>query len=101
MLLHRVRQTGYIKFIWCLSHCKNIFVFHCYSNTGVGESPPRQDLPKEISSAMAGVDCFDSDPLFPEPIKLDPLDIDTLHMLTDNDLVADQATEDSFRLDRL
>ena len=49
---------------------------------------------------MAGVDNFD--PLFStDGFKLDPLDLDSLQMLTDNDMVADQATEDSFRLDRL
>ncbi|XP_033634336.1 CREB-regulated transcription coactivator 1-like isoform X2 [Asterias rubens] len=68
--------------------------------TGTGESPPRQDFAKEISNAMAGVDNFD--PLFStDGFKLDPLDLDSLQMLTDNDMVADQATEDSFRLDRL
>ncbi len=80
-----------------------MFIVHLSHTTGVGESPPRQDLPKEISSAIGGVDHVDSfeDPFFPEAIKLDPLDIDSLHMLTDNDMVADQATEESFRLDRL
>ena len=69
----------------------------------------RQDLVKDISSAMAGIggsfsDSFDSD-LFSadEALKvgLDPLDLDGLQMLTDPNLVTDPATEDSFRLDRL
>jgi CREB-regulated transcription coactivator 1 len=49
-------------------------------------------------------DSFDSE-FFPsdEALKagLDPLDLDGLQMLTEPSLVADPATEDSFRLDRL
>ena len=55
---------------------------------------------------MAGIP-GDSFELFPndadEALKmgLDPLDLDGLQMLTDPNMVADPATEDSFRLDRL
>ncbi len=34
-------------------------------------------------------------------VSLDPLDLDSLQMLTDPSLVTDTETEDSFRLDRL
>ena len=63
----------------------------------------RQDFAKDIGSAMAGM--ADGTDLFPldEALKvgLDPLDLDGLQMLTDPNMVADPATEDSFRLDRL
>ena len=65
----------------------------------------QQDFAKELGNAMAGMpDAFDSE-LFAadEALKvgLDPLVLDDLQMLTDPNLVADPATEDSFRLDRL
>ncbi|XP_028987005.1 CREB-regulated transcription coactivator 1 isoform X2 [Betta splendens] len=46
---------------------------------------------------------FDVDSPFPlDDLKIDPLTLDGLHMLNDPDMVlADAATEDAFRLDRL
>uniref|UniRef100_A0A672IKD7 CREB regulated transcription coactivator 1a n=1 Tax=Salarias fasciatus TaxID=181472 RepID=A0A672IKD7_SALFA len=46
---------------------------------------------------------FDVDSQFPlDDLKIDPLTLDGLHMLNDPDMVlADPATEDAFRLDRL
>ncbi|XP_071499300.1 CREB-regulated transcription coactivator 1-like [Diadema antillarum] len=70
--------------------------------TGAGESPPRQqELAREISNAMASVDSnFEHDLLFStDSLNVDPLDLEHLQMLSDNDIVADQATEDSFRQD--
>ncbi|CAH1798127.1 unnamed protein product, partial [Owenia fusiformis] len=76
--------------------------------TGADEtliSNMRQDFAKDLGNAMISVDSFDTDNFFPsdEALKvgLDPLDLDGLQMLTDPSLVADPATEDSFRLDRL
>ncbi|KAL5003899.1 hypothetical protein ScPMuIL_017355 [Solemya velum] len=69
--------------------------------TGADDALIRQDFAKELGNAITG---FDTD-LFPsdEVLKagLDPLDLDGLQMLTDPTMVADPATEDSFRLDRL
>ncbi|KAM5238596.1 CREB-regulated transcription coactivator 1 isoform 5-T5 [Ctenodactylus gundi] len=71
--------------------------------TVTGESPP--SLSKELSSSLAGVSDvpFDSDSQFPlDELKIDPLTLDGLHMLNDPDMVlADPATEDTFRMDRL
>lgn len=68
-----------------------------------GESPP--SLSKELTSSLAGVGdvSFDSDSQFPlDELKIDPLTLDGLHMLNDPDMVlADPATEDTFRMDRL
>uniref|UniRef100_A0A8C4SRJ0 CREB regulated transcription coactivator 1 n=1 Tax=Erpetoichthys calabaricus TaxID=27687 RepID=A0A8C4SRJ0_ERPCA len=46
---------------------------------------------------------FDADSQFPlDELKIDPLTLDGLHMLNDPDMVlADPATEDTFRMDRL
>lgn len=68
---------------------------------GAGESPPRQELAREISNAMASMDSnFEHDLLFStDSLNVDPLDLEHLQMLSDNDIVADQATEDSFRQD--
>uniref|UniRef100_A0A3P9NWR8 CREB regulated transcription coactivator 1a n=1 Tax=Poecilia reticulata TaxID=8081 RepID=A0A3P9NWR8_POERE len=46
---------------------------------------------------------FDVDSQFPlDDLKIDPLTLDGLHMLNDPDMIlADPATEDAFRLDRL
>lgn len=46
---------------------------------------------------------FDADTQFPlDELKIDPLTLDGLHMLNDPDMVlADPATEDTFRMDRL
>lgn len=68
-----------------------------------GESPP--SLSKDLTSSLAGVGDvgFDSDSQFPlDELKIDPLTLDGLHMLNDPDMVlADPATEDTFRMDRL
>lgn len=83
-----------------------IFIFtpKFYIHTLVtGESPP--SLSKELSSSLAGVGdvSFDADSQFPlDELKIDPLTLDGLHMLNDPDIVlADPATEDTFRMDRL
>ncbi|XP_060237906.1 CREB-regulated transcription coactivator 1 isoform X2 [Meriones unguiculatus] len=71
--------------------------------TVTGESPP--SLSKDLSSTLAGVSdvSFDADHQFPlDELKIDPLTLDGLHMLNDPDMVlADPATEDTFRMDRL
>ncbi|XP_044629272.1 CREB-regulated transcription coactivator 1 isoform X9 [Equus asinus] len=71
--------------------------------TVTGESPP--SLSKELTSTLVGVGdvSFDSDNQFPlDELKIDPLTLDGLHMLNDPDMVlADPATEDTFRMDRL
>ncbi|XP_063084088.1 CREB-regulated transcription coactivator 1 isoform X11 [Cavia porcellus] len=71
--------------------------------TVTGESPP--SLSKELTSTLAGVSDvgFDPDSQFPlDELKIDPLTLDGLHMLNDPDMVlADPATEDTFRMDRL
>ncbi|XP_034035943.1 CREB-regulated transcription coactivator 1b isoform X1 [Thalassophryne amazonica] len=68
--------------------------------TVTGESPP--SLSKELTNSLAGVGdvSFDADSQFPlDELKIDPL---TLHLLSDPDMVlADPATEDTFRMDRL
>ncbi|XP_046713012.1 CREB-regulated transcription coactivator 1b isoform X1 [Silurus meridionalis] len=71
--------------------------------TVTDESPP--SLSKELSNSLAGVGdvSFDADSQFPlDELKIDPLTLDGLHMLNDPDIVlADPATEDTFRMDRL
>ncbi|XP_062280346.1 CREB-regulated transcription coactivator 1b [Scomber scombrus] len=71
--------------------------------TVTGESPP--SLSKELTNSLAGVGdvSFDTDSQFPlDELKIDPLTLDGLHMLNDPDMVlADPATEDTFRMDRL
>ncbi|XP_041746347.1 CREB-regulated transcription coactivator 1 isoform X3 [Coregonus clupeaformis] len=71
--------------------------------TVTGESPP--SLSKELTNSLAGVGdvSFDADSQFPlNELKIDPLTLDGLHMLNDPDMVlADTATEDTFRMDRL
>ncbi|KAJ8374736.1 hypothetical protein SKAU_G00053160 [Synaphobranchus kaupii] len=71
--------------------------------TVTGESPP--SLAKELTNSLAGVGdvSFDADSQFPlDELKIDPLTLDGLHMLNDPDMVlADPATEDTFRMDRL
>ncbi|XP_024921810.1 CREB-regulated transcription coactivator 1 isoform X8 [Cynoglossus semilaevis] len=66
-----------------------------------GESPP--GLPKDLTSTLSTDVSFDIDSQFPlDDLKIDPLTLDGLHMLNDPDMVlADPATEDAFRLDRL
>uniref|UniRef100_A0A8C7IY05 CREB regulated transcription coactivator 1 n=1 Tax=Oncorhynchus kisutch TaxID=8019 RepID=A0A8C7IY05_ONCKI len=71
--------------------------------TVTGESPP--SLSKDLTNSLAGVGdvSFDADSPFPlDELKIDPLTLDGLHMLNDPDMVlADTATEDTFRMDRL
>uniref|UniRef100_A0A673MYI1 CREB-regulated transcription coactivator 1-like n=1 Tax=Sinocyclocheilus rhinocerous TaxID=307959 RepID=A0A673MYI1_9TELE len=52
---------------------------------------------------LTGDVSFDADSQFPlDELKIDPLTLDGLHMLNDPDMVlADPATEDAFRMDRL
>lgn len=66
-----------------------------------GESPP--GLPKDLTGTLSTDVSFDIDSQFPlDDLKIDPLTLDSLHMLNDPDMVlADPATEDAFRLDRL
>ncbi|XP_056276452.1 CREB-regulated transcription coactivator 1 isoform X1 [Pseudoliparis swirei] len=66
-----------------------------------GESPP--NLPKDLTDSLSTDISFDVDSQFPlDDLKIDPLTLDGLHMLNDPDMVlADPATEDAFRLDRL
>ncbi|XP_056149454.1 CREB-regulated transcription coactivator 1 [Lampris incognitus] len=66
-----------------------------------GESPP--SLPKDLTGSLSTDVSFDVDSQFPlDELKIDPLTLDGLHMLNDPDMVlADPATEDAFRLDRL
>ncbi|XP_034411125.1 CREB-regulated transcription coactivator 1 isoform X2 [Cyclopterus lumpus] len=66
-----------------------------------GESPP--NLPKDLTDSLSSDISFDVDSQFPlDDLKIDPLTLDGLHMLNDPDMVlADPATEDAFRLDRL
>ncbi|CAL8345872.1 unnamed protein product [Merluccius merluccius] len=66
-----------------------------------GESPP--GLPKDLVSSLSTDISFDVDSPFPlDELKIDPLTLDGLHMLNDPDMIlADPATEDAFRLDRL
>ncbi|XP_061878207.1 CREB-regulated transcription coactivator 1 isoform X2 [Entelurus aequoreus] len=66
-----------------------------------GESPP--SLPKDLTASLSTDVSFDIDTHFPlDDLKIDPLTLDGLHMLNDPDMIlADPATEDAFRLDRL
>ncbi|KAM6918295.1 CREB-regulated transcription coactivator 1 [Xenentodon cancila] len=66
-----------------------------------GESPP--SLPKDLTSSLPTDIGFDVESQFPlDDLKIDPLTLDGLHMLNDPDMIlADPATEDAFRLDRL
>ncbi|XP_041848296.1 CREB-regulated transcription coactivator 1 isoform X2 [Melanotaenia boesemani] len=85
------QQLGYS------SHCNipNIIL------TVSGESPP--SLPKDLAGSLSTDISFDVDSQFPlDDLKIDPLTLDGLHMLNDPDMIlADPATEDAFRLDRL
>ncbi|XP_061653156.1 CREB-regulated transcription coactivator 1 isoform X4 [Phyllopteryx taeniolatus] len=66
-----------------------------------GESPP--SLPKDQADPLSTDISFDVDAHFPlDDLNIDLLTLDGLHMLNDPDMVlADPATEDAFRLDRL
>ena len=70
--------------------------------TGTEDDMPKSDFAREISNAMASVGTVDSgDGYSDDPLKLvlDPLD---MQMLSGHDTeVADVATEDSFRMDRI
>ncbi|KAL1023244.1 hypothetical protein UPYG_G00038220 [Umbra pygmaea] len=91
--LHDAQQVAYSSH----SNIPNIIL------TVTGESPP--SLSKELTNSLAGVGdvSFDADSQFPlDELKIDPLTLDGLHMLNDPDMVlADPATEDTFRMDRL
>ncbi|XP_024276910.2 CREB-regulated transcription coactivator 1 isoform X2 [Oncorhynchus tshawytscha] len=91
--LHDSQQLGYSSH----GNIPNIIL------TVTGESPP--SLSKELTNSLAGVGdvSFDADSPFPlDELKIDPLTLDGLHMLNDPDMVlADTATEDTFRMDRL
>lgn len=81
----------------------NPFFFNllsCFCSVS-GESPP--SLPKDLTGSLSTDVSFDIDSQFPlDDLKIDPLTLDGLHMLNDPDMVlADPATEDAFRLDRL
>ena len=59
-----------------------------------------EDLGKEFGVNMVeNLDLFPTDECLRE--GLDPIDIDGLQMLTDPSMIADPATEDHLRLDRL
>ncbi|XP_074522773.1 CREB-regulated transcription coactivator 3 isoform X2 [Halichoeres trimaculatus] len=62
-------------------------------------------LAKDISAALSSVpECFDSEGDFPleEELRIEPLSLDGLSMLSDPDMVLpDPSVEDSFRSDRL
>ena len=55
------------------------------------------DFAKDISSAIGGVE----GDLYGTDLKFDPLDIESLRMLSGHEPVTDPAAEESFRLDRL
>ncbi|XP_062413573.1 CREB-regulated transcription coactivator 1 isoform X2 [Pungitius pungitius] len=85
------QQLGYS----CHGNIPNIIL------TVSGESPP--SLPKDLTGSVSTDISFDVDSQFPlDDLKIDPLTLDGLHMLNDPDMIlADPATEDAFRLDRL
>ncbi|XP_068778320.1 CREB-regulated transcription coactivator 2 [Struthio camelus] len=68
-----------------------------------GDSPP--GISKEIATALAGVPGFEVDTSalgLEEDLKIEPLTLDGLNMLSDPyALLTDPAVEDSFRTDRL
>ncbi|XP_061872026.1 CREB-regulated transcription coactivator 2 isoform X2 [Colius striatus] len=70
-----------------------------------GDSPP--GISKEIATALAGVPGFEVEAPgaalgLEEELKIEPLSLDGLHMLSDPyALLTDPAVEDSFRTDRL
>ncbi|XP_073703383.1 CREB-regulated transcription coactivator 2 isoform X2 [Garra rufa] len=66
-----------------------------------GDSP--SGLSKEITSALSAVPGFEMDPFSTDDsLRMDPLALEGLGMLTDGDLMlADPAVEDSFRSDHL
>lgn len=72
-------------------------------NFGSGRHTVPNIILTEITSALSGVPGFEVDPFSSDdPLRMDPLALDGLGMLTDGDLMlADPAVEDSFRSDRL
>lgn len=72
-----------------------ICIFLNFFSPDFGGSPSSQDFARDIGNAIgdSGMDTILSDTLI-----LDPIDFD---ILSDNDPVADQAAEDSFRSDHL
>ncbi|KAM6981130.1 CREB-regulated transcription coactivator 3 [Aplochiton taeniatus] len=61
-------------------------------------------LSKDISSALSAVpECFDSDGGFPleDELRIEPLSLDGLSMLSDDMVLPDPSVEDTFRSDRL
>ncbi|KTG36104.1 hypothetical protein cypCar_00018948 [Cyprinus carpio] len=93
---------------WCIYNCtEGLYLYLCLStffgSIHYPESPP--SLSKDLTSSLASVGdvSFDADSQFPlDELKIDPLTLDGLHMLNDPDMVlADPATEDTFRMDRL
>lgn len=80
-----------------------LIVFSDFSSTGevlgVSVRDHHEDFAKElgcaISGSIGGIGPIDSDLL-----GLDPIDLDGLQMLTDQEIITDPATEDHFRLDR-
>lgn len=69
----------------------------------LGDSPP--GISKEIATVLAGMPGFEVDSSslgLDEDLKIEPLTLDGLNMLTDPyALLTDPAVEDSFRTDRL
>lgn len=73
----------------------SLFVFICYLDFSNGE-----DLGKDFGVNMVdNLDLFPTDECLREGLV--PIDIDGLQMLTDPSMIADPATEDHLRLDRL
>lgn len=103
---HSLCRSGHWLRLQCLSlslRCQNPLLILLSHISVTGESPP--SLSKELTNSLAGVGdvSFDADTQFPlDELKIDPLTLDGLHMLNDPDMVlADPATEDTFRMDRL
>lgn len=73
----------------------------CAFLLGADESLGRADQTRDAGGTLPDLfyDLFNGDEAF--KVSLDPLDLDSLQMLTDPSLVTDTETEDSFRLDRL
>lgn len=69
----------------------------------VGDSPP--GISKEIANVLAGMPGFEMDAAslgLDEDLKIEPLSLDGLNMLSDPYvLLTDPSVEDSFRTDRL
>uniref|UniRef100_A0A4W5NBV0 CREB regulated transcription coactivator 3 n=1 Tax=Hucho hucho TaxID=62062 RepID=A0A4W5NBV0_9TELE len=78
---------------------------HPFLHPSIDDSNPSHS--KDLSSAMSAsnmADCFDSEVSFPleDELRIEPLSLDGLNMLSDPDMVlSDPSVEDSFRSDRL